>query len=122
MKRVEEIIPRIEQEINKILGKPEQKPISMNELLRYIRESRINLENVDKLFTRLKASYRETLGYFPENSSKTILEIQNKVKDLIAFLRENESRYHPEIEASLERVKKELDAELKGFLEKIRSL
>jgi len=90
--------------------------------LRYIRESRINLENVDKLLTRLKASYRETLGYFPENSSRTILEIQNKVKDLVTFLRENESKYHTEIEASLERIKKELDAELKGFLEKIRSL
>ncbi|GEM_PF-3028589 len=122
MKRVEEIIPLILKDLEKVLQIKDAKFLVDSDLKKYMRFSRFSLEEVSKQLKELRKSFLETLGYFPDNTAEKIKEISDKVLDTISSLRERETKYYPNPRESFEELKKELSSLAEDLISKVKNL
>lgn len=122
MKNVEEIIPRIISKVNDIAKVANKRIIVETDLKKHIRNSRIDLEELDGLLVELRNSFMKSLGYFPQGGSKILKEVSTDTRNLITKLREWEHRHHKDIEGIFNELKNTVSEKTKEFLDKLDKL
>jgi hypothetical protein len=122
MKRPDELIPRILDKIKDTAKVVEKRILVDSDLKKHIRNSRIQLEDLDKLLIGLRNSFTQKLGYFPKDGSRILKEINKDTRDMIAKFREWEHKYHKDLGKTFEELKEVIDKKTKEFLEKIEKL
>ena len=122
MKRPDELIPRIINKIKDIAGVVEKRIVVESDLKKYVRNSRIKLEELDKLLVDLRNSFTKKLGYFPKDGSKIIGEISKETRDLVAKFRDWEDKHHTDLSKKFDELKSVIGEKTKEFMDKIEKL